>query len=500
MATVFLNRRELRGGGSLPKVCLICGSRGRSTQVRLSCRDGLFPFSHGVAITTYQEAVLPLCRRHEDYFTRFNKFILLGFGVLAVLLLAAAACFFLFGLAAFAVFFLPFVLGVLILGVTSTIVTLSRTRASAIEDHGVRMTGVSERFVDALEDLRDGIVRNDGEEDERSRRAEGDLDDEEDRPRRRARRGIPRWVWAGCGGALVGVLALGGLTIGLLAFAGGGRLGSISLTPGDRLTRDNLEAIKQEMSDREVVAILGTPTRAEGVFGALQRWDEINAAKTLHWENGSTKIRVFLLGGGVNFTEGTFDDLREATPAGWTEANFAKLKWNMTRAEVHALFGPPQQIYHGGSFAGEPISIYTWRKDGNKIVAWFAAEKLYEATATLNGKQLHLPQRPFPGPEGGGGNPGAEGEPDFGNRPNPNVTEANFNKLKIRMTMKEVLAVLGPPQHKGMHEGVGGCLTWQNGGNSIQVFFKDDRVIMATVSINGNTSALFDMSGPFKQP
>jgi hypothetical protein len=155
MASIFLKRRELAGGERLPKVCVVCGRRGRPTDVTLRHRSNL-PFSPGaVTITQFQEAVLPLCSAHRDYFERLNVFILAGFGILALLLISAAVCFFLFGLGAFAVFFLLFVFCVLVFGFVSFFVSMGRTRASAIEDRGVWLANVSEKFVEALEDLRD---------------------------------------------------------------------------------------------------------------------------------------------------------------------------------------------------------------------------------------------------------------------------------------------------------------------------------------------------------
>jgi hypothetical protein len=66
MASVFLKRRELRGGDRLPDVCLVCGARGRPTEVTLRHQSGFYGISSGVRITTFVEVVLPLCPEHRD--------------------------------------------------------------------------------------------------------------------------------------------------------------------------------------------------------------------------------------------------------------------------------------------------------------------------------------------------------------------------------------------------------------------------------------------------
>jgi hypothetical protein len=346
MASIFLKRRELGGGERLPRVCIVCGRRGRPTDVLLRHRLSLPLPSYNITITTFQEAVLPLCGQHEDYFTRLNKFYYLAFGFLALLMLAAAASFFLFGLGVFALFFLPFVFCTFVFIVTDIIVTLSRTRATSIDDRGVWMAKVSERFVNALEDLRDGVVRV--EEDKRSLRV--DWDSGEEARRRRSKRGLPLSLYVyGCG-TLVGFLGCVGVLVFLLTRTGDGK-------PDSGLPENKARA-------REVAEPQQPPLGAEAGGGP---------------ENG-------------------------------------------VRAEVI-------------------------------------------------------------------------------NPPAPSATEENFRKLKVQMTMKEVRALLGAPQDEALVGEVGGgCLTWMNGRDNIQVFFKDDKLVLATAFVHGKTLSLADMGGPFRQP
>jgi len=90
-------------------------------------------------------------------------------------------------------------------------------------------------------------------------------DDEEGPPRRKRRKkgGVPVWVWLAAGG--VGLLLFCGCfgTVGLL-FATGTFGGGSGLPPGlvgTRITWDNYNRLHRNMTEAEVRAILGPPTR-----------------------------------------------------------------------------------------------------------------------------------------------------------------------------------------------------------------------------------------------
>jgi hypothetical protein len=293
MASIFLKRREL--GGRLPEVCVVCGRRGHLTHVTLSHTDSGFPFASGIRITTFLDTRLPLCSSHEDYFVYLRKYQLMGFAFLLLLMLIAVACFFLVGLGAFAGAFLLFFVCAAVVITVNFIVTMSRTRASSIEDRGVQMTNVSEAFLEAVEDLRDGTPR-----------ARYRSDDE--RPRRRAGTGIgiPTWVWLAGGGAVVLVLLLmcGGVGIILLTMGGGNAGVQQAAQPGAvgqpmpdgqqlaaadpirppaprKVTEANFKRLKGNMTQAEVVAILGPPREDLGP-GAI-------------WMEGRNNIQVHFL-------------------------------------------------------------------------------------------------------------------------------------------------------------------------------------------------------------
>jgi hypothetical protein len=368
----------------------------------------------------------------------------------------------------------------------------SYTLAETNEGKTVRCKECEEPFVVR----RDRAPRREPEDEEdRPRRRSAPARDEDDRPRRRPRKsGVPLWAWAVSGAALVLLLA-GGLTAYLLSGGGGGgALGSPRGAGGSKLTREKFEAVKLGMSDREVVNLLGTPARARGTFGPIDHWAQLEASKTLSWEAGSTKVEVHLLGGGVHTIRGIFDDPADATPAAWTEANFRKLKWDLTCADVRALFGPPQEVYRGGTGLRGPNVTLTWR-GGTEVVCSFDPDALYSAIGKLNGKTLLLNQRPL---EGGAGLPkgGEVFEVDSGRLESVDsrVLEASFRKLRVKMSRQEVKDLLGAPSTQRR---IGDSLvrTWRNSRDTIEVHFKDDRLVLATAYIGGKNLSVVDAPG-----
>lgn len=121
------------------------------------------------------------------------------------------------------------------------------------------------------------------------RRTRRRRNDDEERPRkRRAKKGgVPLWVWLTAGG--VGLLLFCGCfgTVGVLVGAGAfGGSGWTSIAGGTRITWDNYNRLHRNMTEAQVRAILGPPTRqvkpgelnpVAGEYGPK--------AKTLVWED-----------------------------------------------------------------------------------------------------------------------------------------------------------------------------------------------------------------------
>jgi hypothetical protein len=321
MASIFLHRRELGGGTRLPNFCVVCGRRGQMTEVAFH----------------RQEVVLPLCQSHRNYFTR-GIFMLVGVAVLTLVFLAAAGSYFIGGLTAFAEGFLVFVASVAVFGAVSFVVTVSRARASAIDDRGVWLAGVSQDFADAVEDLRDG-------------RRPGRVREQDPRAPAPSRASLLVAMLAG--GAAVGLLVCAGLAIwflvsgstGLLAW---GRGGPVSTIPP---IGENFEKNKQ-----------GMPTGATA---------------------GGPATRP--TAGGSPVVPGTSPP---RPPSTVTVENFRKLKLDMTATEVRDILGPPT--------SDSPLLGLSWLDGSNLISIRFMNDRVSQIVASINGQSFSLPDLSLP--------------------------------------------------------------------------------------------------------
>jgi hypothetical protein len=161
MATVFLTAAELKGKRPLPRCCLVCGRRrARLVLTDFHLRTGLFGtywslLISPVTILRYLRARVPLCSRHRRYFAdrqRLGWFLLgvvLIFLLLIVLLWLVQAAFLL-------LFFLILLLFLFALagGIGLTIFKHLGVHVTSLTRKGMQLANVSERFADALEDLR----------------------------------------------------------------------------------------------------------------------------------------------------------------------------------------------------------------------------------------------------------------------------------------------------------------------------------------------------------
>jgi hypothetical protein len=118
------------------------------------------------------------------------------------------------------------------------------------------------------------------------RRKGGGRDDEEDRGPRKGHKvkkgATPVWVW----------LAVGGGGLVLLMCCGVGGIVAL-MTFGSRVTMENYEKIKADMTEEQVKAILGEPTETTEVFG-FKVWE---------WKSGDNIIVVEFVNHKVTVTE-----------------------------------------------------------------------------------------------------------------------------------------------------------------------------------------------------
>jgi hypothetical protein len=124
---------------------------------------------------------------------------------------------------------------------------------------------------------------------------EEEEEEEEERPRKRSKKkaggGIPIWVWL-VGGAGVVVLMCCGGGIGTFFYLGGMDLF------GTELTKEKIAQVKTGMSEAEVIAILGRPTRTlaepslPGGLGRMPGFPSGLNMKVLVWESGGTSVQL----------------------------------------------------------------------------------------------------------------------------------------------------------------------------------------------------------------
>jgi hypothetical protein len=188
MATVRMGRYEL-SEYDLPRVCICCGARATMfKQKRFQWHPPWAFLALGAmgAMMFAKTATLqvPLCERHKWHWGGRTAVILLS--LLALLLLLFGAIVIASKLQVEPEFvFIPF--AALFLAWLGLAITLSVTtvRPTEITDKSITLQGVSEEFIDALNEARRGDDRY------RPRRRSQDDDDEdedEDRPRRRRSR------------------------------------------------------------------------------------------------------------------------------------------------------------------------------------------------------------------------------------------------------------------------------------------------------------------------
>jgi hypothetical protein len=160
-------------------------------------------------------------------------------------------------------------------------------------------------------------------------------------------------------------------------------------------TREQLESVQRGMSEREVVSLLGAPTWAEGVIGALPHWDDPTNTKRMYWHRVPTQVQILFIGGAVRSVHGVFD-AADTTPSAWTQGSFRKLRRGMSHAQVRTILGPAWHITSDGSIDGMPANRYFWKRGPVEILARFKADQLHSASGRFTGKatSLSLPECP----------------------------------------------------------------------------------------------------------
>ena len=84
----------------------------------------------------------------------------------------------------------------------------------------------------------------------------------------------------------------------LRAFAPFALSGLLLLAACSKITQDNFAKIKDEMSEQEVAAILGSPTESSstsllGISGTTSRWASADAVIVVRFINGKVALKSF---------------------------------------------------------------------------------------------------------------------------------------------------------------------------------------------------------------
>jgi outer membrane protein assembly factor BamE (lipoprotein component of BamABCDE complex) len=311
-----------------------------------------------------------------------------------------------------------------------------------------------------------------------------------------ARAGVPVWVWLAGGGVLVSFLLLGcvagGLVLRALAFrqttpaeaqpaaalAPVAAKGPGGAAPG-KLTAENFAKVQPGMTEAEVKALLGEPTRVSD-FKELapligkEAADDPNM-RVLIWKRGQSQILITFLGGNVALSSANLPRERGERPAeagGVTEENFGKLKYGMSQGEARQILGPPVLTRSAGILleGGSSGTALLWRHGRDSIDARFDNDRLTSALGSFGGKTLQV-DAPVP-----------EGLPPWVRPGGQRLTRALADELKPGMDLQDVLIMLGPvgqelgPQPMANGKRSTNSLKYVDGKASLTLHFVDGKL------------------------
>jgi outer membrane protein assembly factor BamE (lipoprotein component of BamABCDE complex) len=237
---------------------------------------------------------------------------------------------------------------------------------------------------------------------------------------------------------------------------------SIDLTRPDepkvdpKALAENFGKVREGMSEKEVVALLGKPSQANrfpakqvGDFlspaAAVLRWGALKGDNvSVHFEDDKVTTGSGLINGknvGLNrgdaFPDVNVNPNKGKMPADAAE-KFAKIREGMTEKEVVALLGEGNSItFPAGEAFGKRTparTVMTWGNvfGGDHITATLEDGKLVDASGRVNDKDLIMG---FP-----------DQKPDPGKKPvDVKALADGVAKLRLGMTEKQVTDLLGPP-------------------------------------------------------
>jgi hypothetical protein len=144
-----------------------------------------------------------------------------------------------------------------------------------------------------------------------------------------------------------------------------------------RITPANYKKLKNGMTEKQVVGILGTPTSTSS-----QDLGELGTGTILSWRRDGAVIAILMLEGKAVTHKGAFGKEALALVPRLTAKAYARVKFDMTEKEVVALLGPPKEA---NSPAGMPnVRVLTWRSGANLVTVTFRDGKVEATTAKFS--------------------------------------------------------------------------------------------------------------------
>jgi len=147
---------------------------------------------------------------------------------------------------------------------------------------------------------------DDRDPDRKSSRDKGRDEEGDRKPRDKARPGKSNMLLWGLIGGGGGLVLLVGVVIVLVVTLG-----------GNKVTKENYDKLNKDMTEQQVLAIMGKPTREDadgglndmGMFGGKKpAKGKGMTVKAMVWESGKNQIQVTWLGDKIWVISGTFDE------------------------------------------------------------------------------------------------------------------------------------------------------------------------------------------------
>jgi outer membrane protein assembly factor BamE (lipoprotein component of BamABCDE complex) len=301
----------------------------------------------------------------------------------------------------------------------------------------------------------------DEDDEDRPRRSRED-DEDDDRPRRKSRK-------SGGSGLVIGLSIGGGLLL-----IGGVVLAIVLLSGGGSLTPENLAKIKKDMTEKEVLALIGSPTEKEEakndpLFGNVKgmKWKakDIDYAilfkddKVVFW-GGQVGTAMWLNGQKMDMNGVANLDPNMGNPFGnqqnpfgnqqnpfgdpqnqgdnnpkadarLTAENVYKIRKGMDDGELKVILGKPTSQREERTPEGKHIYYMTYAKPGINVTFEVSIGRVDSMSGNVNGNPN------FPDFAKAVTNPGPQGG-------DPRWTADNVQKLRKGMTEQQVTGILGP--------------------------------------------------------